>query len=413
MRSNYLVLLFIITFNFSVSAQSWTLIYDNAATEYFNSSAVDPSSNYLYQGITSGASMRRSSDGGATWSLITPNSLPAFSQKRQMFCTNTGTLMVVGINNSTTELYRSTDHGDNFAQITGPGLDKVKVLSNGSIIMFNPASATTDSYISTDDGQTWNYINRFQTTSKYAIDFALSGSTIYAIMNYNSTNGLFKTTDNGSTWIPISGANLPAAGYFERIMNTPNGDLYVYGYAVETAKSTDHGVTWTIPLATKKCTDLYSDANGNLFGSRSSVCERSSDQGLNQVNVIDGLLAPAFGIGAFNSTLSGKVYTADGYGRVFKYTGIGAGITENKFSKNHISLYPNPATNEIHWGNENNNLNISSIYLFDVNGKLIKTETPNSFNNKIDVSKLESGTYFLNFIFKDGSVSNSYFIKQI
>ncbi|MEI6508815.1 MAG: T9SS type A sorting domain-containing protein [Bacteroidota bacterium] len=415
MRKFYYVIALSI-FCSTLKAQSWTNVFPNSGAEYFNTFAVDPSSTYLYLGTTSGATIRRSSDGGKNWSLITPVGLPTFSQKSLLFCANSGALIVCGSASVGGGFYRSTDHGDNFTQITGVSGSKVKILKNGEIVVYSPASMYADTYISKDNGANWTILNNHTTTSKYAIDVTLSGTTYYAVLNYNSTNGLFKSTNSGTTWTAITGANLPTDGYYEKVTSTLNGDLYVHGYAVITAKSADGGSTWTVPTAGKKHTDLYPDANGNLFGSNPSVIERSANGGTTWVSIADGLGAPAMGIGAYNSTLSGVVYTADGYGRVYRYTGVGAtnpsvGINEQNISSDEVCVYPIPANNFLNIDLANHQTKIVSVKIIDITGKLVIEDNSVS-NNKLDITSLDKGIYFVNVLLDNQTSLNKKIVKE-
>ena len=55
-----------------------------------------------------------------------------------------------------------------------------------------------------------------------------------------------------------------------------------------------------------------------------------------------------------------------------------------------LSVYPNPATDTVHISAK---VALSSLALYDVYGKLILKKENNS--NKLDVSRLNSGIYFL------------------
>jgi hypothetical protein len=55
-----------------------------------------------------------------------------------------------------------------------------------------------------------------------------------------------------------------------------------------------------------------------------------------------------------------------------------------------IQLYPNPSDNQIFVRSENN---IEQVSLYDLNGMLMKTVSPNAKNTSINVSDLKSGIY--------------------
>ena len=56
-----------------------------------------------------------------------------------------------------------------------------------------------------------------------------------------------------------------------------------------------------------------------------------------------------------------------------------------------LKFYPNPTSNSVFLNVENET--IKTIYVFDLNGKLIFTKE--NINNQIDLSNLESGTYLI------------------
>lgn len=68
--------------------------------------------------------------------------------------------------------------------------------------------------------------------------------------------------------------------------------------------------------------------------------------------------------------------------------------TEIPEENKEISVYPNPAQNEIFIRNENN-VEIEEIAIFDVSGKEVVKQKDKYLNNSIDVQHLESGIYFL------------------
>ena len=64
--------------------------------------------------------------------------------------------------------------------------------------------------------------------------------------------------------------------------------------------------------------------------------------------------------------------------------GLSIAITENE-----ISIYPNPSTGIVYFKNVEN----ASIFIYDINGKLVRTYKNVSTNNQIDLSDLMQGNY--------------------
>ncbi|NUY80434.1 T9SS type A sorting domain-containing protein [Flavobacterium sp. MAH-1] len=75
-------------------------------------------------------------------------------------------------------------------------------------------------------------------------------------------------------------------------------------------------------------------------------------------------------------------------------------LKTDSFDKVSFSAYPNPTRNE--W-NINANQNITSVTLFDVSGKQIKSVQPNDLTVSIDASELSNGIYFANILTDNGS----------
>lgn len=119
-----------------------------------------------------------------------------------------------------------------------------------------------------------------------------------------------------------------------------------------------------------------------------------------------------------NATLSanlpsGQFYKVDtalftpGYANYI--TGTSTNVTLNgslrvdNFNKNSITIYPNPATNQIII---NNITEVKSFEIYNANGKVI-LKADKLISNSIDISNLSSGIYFL----KLGSIKTIKFIK--
>ncbi|MBC8048261.1 MAG: T9SS type A sorting domain-containing protein [Fimbriimonadaceae bacterium] len=80
-------------------------------------------------------------------------------------------------------------------------------------------------------------------------------------------------------------------------------------------------------------------------------------------------------------------------------------------TKNEITIYPNPATDHL-FINALNNFNNTELIITDATGKTILTQTLTAANNKINITTLSKGIYFVN-IKREGEVIYSdSFVKQ-
>ncbi|HRR04188.1 MAG TPA: T9SS type A sorting domain-containing protein, partial [Bacteroidales bacterium] len=82
--------------------------------------------------------------------------------------------------------------------------------------------------------------------------------------------------------------------------------------------------------------------------------------------------------------------------------------------KINFTLYPNPTTNFVNLRVENDNFSFSDINyrLFDVFGKLIKTEKIADIDTKIDLSPLPAGFYFIQLSQSQQIITTAKIIKQ-
>jgi hypothetical protein len=74
-------------------------------------------------------------------------------------------------------------------------------------------------------------------------------------------------------------------------------------------------------------------------------------------------------------------------------------VNQNEF-ENSISMYPNPASNQVNITRQSNNKPIDAINIYDISGKFVKSVDKNQFSDassriNIDVSDLSNGTYLV------------------
>ena len=81
-----------------------------------------------------------------------------------------------------------------------------------------------------------------------------------------------------------------------------------------------------------------------------------------------------------------------------------SGIIETQIQNNELSIYPNPATNELHIAQSAiNNLQLT-LSLFDVNGKQVIENTSFTISTTINTSLLNQGLYFVRITDANGAV---------
>jgi hypothetical protein len=90
-----------------------------------------------------------------------------------------------------------------------------------------------------------------------------------------------------------------------------------------------------------------------------------------------------------------------------KYSSVG--IDDNFNSKMVINLYPNPTKNQLNiilTSNQNTKLEI-----FSIEGKLVEQQTIQK-NTVVDVSKYNTGLYFIQATTNDGKIYRNKFVKE-
>lgn len=115
-----------------------------------------------------------------------------------------------------------------------------------------------------------------------------------------------------------------------------------------------------------------------------------------------GIVLPTNGLHVFNIRIKDS---SGAWGPVFRNVvniAVPLGIDEE--AKDDLIVYPNPATNVIHFNKE-----FAKADLFDLNGRLIKTAVSNT---EINIEALAIGTYILKVTTSEGLTFNKKMIKR-
>ncbi|MEN6341317.1 MAG: PKD domain-containing protein, partial [Methanospirillum sp.] len=214
-------------------------------------------------------SIWRSTDSGATWTLMTAN--PGWTG-RWGFTANLladGSIVMigggVGGNNDKNDVWRSTDKGATWTQITAsaswPARDghTSVVLPDGSIVLMGGYWGGTyrnDVWRSTDNGATWTQMTAsagWSNRNGHA-SVALADGSIVLMGGYDGTtykNDVWRSTDNGATWTRQTAAPGWAARWGQTAHMLPDGSIVMLGGGTGSTRyndvwrSTDSGATWT------------------------------------------------------------------------------------------------------------------------------------------------------------------------
>ncbi len=254
--------------------------------------AVDPTDNSTFYIAAAGGGVWKTNDNGSSFTVLTDN-LPDIAMGALAVDPNNHNTIYAGSGEANFSIdsrygagvYKSTDGGQTWAQYTGPNgafagncISRIVVDPVNSNNVFLGTTFGIDAngfgvYKSTDGGQTWAYVFAPDASAQQSscTDLAINPSNpqiVYAAIgdlfggyDYNNLNGIWKTTDGGTTWTLLS--NFPNASTNSNVGRialtlAPSSPSTLYandcsaayfsnafGTLLGTYKSTDAGATWT------------------------------------------------------------------------------------------------------------------------------------------------------------------------
>jgi len=99
------------------------------------------------------------------------------------------------------------------------------------------------------------------------------------------------------------------------------------------------------------------------------------------------------------------------YVRIYQESTLSSNEIEEKSV---VSLYPNPVNDVLQIDTKNGEINIDTVQILDVNGRIISStnESENNQDITLDTSRLKQGIYFVKVQLKNGSTSIDKVIKR-
>lgn len=171
-----------------------------------------------------------------------------------------------------------------FIGLAGEEIYDIAVDDSGNVYVGSEGGV----FKSTDNGATWIFKNnglQVGAVNKLFIDYE---GNIY-LCGSSSTHGLYKSSDGGESWVGIADTlNGNPINYFEDVTiipNEPGGIIYVSNY-YGVYRSTDNGITWQSTNYSNPCArNIGINTNGYMFFGNACASwfgiYRSTDLGLN------------------------------------------------------------------------------------------------------------------------------------
>jgi len=216
------------------------------------------STNFPGATESSGGSILRSLDGGATWAKSNKGLVSAdFSSAVQVNCLAVDALnpQVAYAGTESADVFKTVNGGDLWVRmntgLAGAAITSVAVHPSNSSVVF-AGTAFNGIYVSENGGANWTLRNSGLQTNAPFVSFAFGGGAVYAGSDFN---GVFKTTNNGVAWTPTN-TGLTDLRVKTLAIDPVNPDILVVGTG---GRSHPSGVYGSINAGA-----TWSHYNGNL-----------------------------------------------------------------------------------------------------------------------------------------------------
>lgn len=397
------------------------LIFNKAEAQivYSWSQQVSGTSNLLYTckavsenvcwAAGTNATVRRTTDGGSTWTNANPNPGVIVGDIRNMEAIDENTAWVTTETTMSTKVYRTGNGGNNWVQVYSNTAGFIKgirmINSMNGIAVGDPINNLWNILLTTDGGITWHSspaqpaANNIHQGTHNSVQVDMPN--IYWGTSFTS---IFRSTDGGVTFSEIT---TPGGGIYMFALKVNSGG---FGFVAGTgmSRSTDGGATFqsfTVP------------GGGNINGIesifdyfwyiRGTKVYFSTDNG---VSFVDQYTAPQTMYHMdFPDTITGyhKGWAVGVGGNIYRMLSIATGIINiSSFTPERYSLgqnYPNPfnPTTKIDF-----ELPVKSdvkISIYDISGKVVQEYnegglSPGKYQYDFNGAELSSGAYFYRFV---------------
>lgn len=395
---------------------AWALGYDGT------------SAAQVYQDFT------RTTDGGTTWengsiplgnSVLAPTNISAVN----------GTTAWVGAvaNGFGGGVWKTSDGGVLWTQQNATAYTSAESFfnvvhffnENTGITQGDPVNGVFELYRTTNGGSTWTPITTAPAPALEEYGYNGGnvgvGNTFWFVTNQGK---LYRTNDQGVTWTkhntPISdfsGENTGGSIYFansndgillERVgpARTPTG--YILHKTNNGGTSWQAGAAFTAPYRNFAFIPGTTTLVANVSTSTATtqMTSYSNDMGTTWTVIDQGTQRTGLAFANVNHGWAGGFTDADGLGGIFKITGS-LGINENNKAK--VSVYPNPANDVVNI----KGASINKVVAFDILGKQVVNQEFSAQNEvSVNVSSLRTGMYVLQVTNDLGATETIKFAKK-
>ncbi|MCB0723259.1 MAG: T9SS type A sorting domain-containing protein [Ignavibacteriae bacterium] len=401
-----LIILFLIILPAGLVAQVWTQTAPlSSPTDYIYSMADDGNGNVVASSWAVG--IYKTTNNGVNWN--TTSYMVSTPRVYKLICAPNGIFYALANSTSSIRLYRSTDSGDNWTEVYNESrpnnfalggdivfIDSMNYLA-GMSFTIGPTIGDIAARIvrSTDGGATWNIVTLLGAGFLNAMVLADDGR----IYGGTSLGGVIVSTNNGVNWSITS-----FTPYVADMDKNSEGVLYIgtsnaSGNSVW--KSTDNGSSW-IPLGVGESTveDLHIDNEDNIYVSNSGNLYRSTNGG-NNWSLFETGIPSGQTVYSITGSESNFVFAGTGSSGVYR-NGTATSVIQTNSIASKFKLeqnYPNPF-------NPVTNIEFSiperghiTLEVFDIYGRRVSTLVNGDMNvgnykTLFNAESQSSGTYF-------------------
>ncbi|MGC4129991.1 MAG: T9SS type A sorting domain-containing protein [Bergeyella sp.] len=373
----------------------------------------------------------KTSDGGTTWTAGTMTGVPTTVLISDI-AAGDGTTAWVAAYPSTGYggIWKTTNGGTSWTKQSTALFNNAASFTNivyfwdtnNGVAIGDPISGNRmETYVTSNGGTTWTAVTGAPAESGeygYVHNKSVAGNSIWAGTNHGR---IYRSNDKGLTWLETIVSPLSDFGGASESGEIALKDantawvVSIYGILYKTTDAgatfepvdTVSGVMYPMSIVYVPGTDqtLITGGASSTYGRGSSI---SFDGGLNWTDIVNPYVDAGITSLAASSTTAvyGGTFHSASAGGVNKLSSLALATSEADAVKG-ISIGPNPTYGEL---NISTVLNIKSVEIIDMNGRLIKTFGADS--QKLDLSSLQSGVYAVKVTTVDGKSKITKFIKK-